>query len=672
MFYFQVANIITSPTLDPDLELNMKMSLGELEILGWYSIDWGVDYYEKDFRIVKEMGIDGVILRSFDHLFVEEPEAFLEAITTAQKFGLKVGIVIFHPFDERYQRAWGLPIHQDIFADFSANRSWIEEIYIPKLQHLVSRGESMKISYYVYDDMNFGAASNLTTAQYFVNVTLQLTGGKALMLASYPPKGDLSSFLMMKITNWDWYTAPERVSELKESLNFHPIGCVSLGQFLWLHQRTNINEKIIERAYEALSHFDRIEIFTLRYGQPDWRRGAENSILEHPRLIKLLTKMNRNVKNMKSKNRLHIKYPLKGEPIRVNLSRCTFIHPYNNYKSATISEYATRYPSLSYFKLIKDNGRDYIEMRFFGNGSDGINGWFSYRTKLKRPISVDLNTTLIVLFKLFPSMDCSGWVSFVLRFIGDDDRIYALRFIFKEERGDYQYLSNNGTISNVVIGNSRGWRFYQFNIYDIYYMSFSEVPKRISEIWYSIGAEADNEISVIIYVLKVSSDPLMINRDVVLDLVPEIELKEGSKVEISGLNISQLCYSQRIYPSKEVNYIFSPTSIKRVESYDWVLDVDRNLSIIDGFIDLRNYDAKSRIYLNARRVEMEHIEENGRIPLASPATQVNLTVVREYRTPSLLALFLFLALLVLMPLLGWVREFFRGLRWPGGRFSFSA
>lgn len=266
---------------------------GTKEIYAWYTIDWGADY-EADFKTVRSMNIDGVFLRSNSHTFLSDSEAFVEAIACARSFNLSIGIIVFHPYDMTHQEIWGLPVNGGTFSDI-ANKTWIEKVYITKLRNLVSLGDSLGVSYYVFDDMTFDKASNLTNAQLFIDITEEVTNGRSLMLACYPPE-NITVFLQLRINKWDWYTAPENVGDIMRSRAARPRDCSSIGQFLWLNERTDISLNDLKRAYRALASFDRLELFELRYGRSDWENGIDNSILEHKSLVEQITEQNKLIK----------------------------------------------------------------------------------------------------------------------------------------------------------------------------------------------------------------------------------------------------------------------------------------------------------------------------------------------------------------------------------------
>jgi len=263
-----------------------------IEILGWYCIDWGPDYYAQDFATIKSMHFDTVILRSFTDMFSSNHECFTTAIAAARSEGLKVGISLFHPANEEMAQAWGLPHTEDgMFLDFTVNRTWIETDYRQKLLSLVGNTD---LDYYMFDDMAFGETSNLTNSQYFIDLTFEIMDDKAIMLAYYPPKSPLPP---LSIPHWDWYTAPEESNKLRESLTTRPLNNTSLGHFVWLYERTHISFASLSTVYNILGDSDRVQIFSLRYGGSDWSSGVANSILEHPPLVNYIRVLNQQLKS---------------------------------------------------------------------------------------------------------------------------------------------------------------------------------------------------------------------------------------------------------------------------------------------------------------------------------------------------------------------------------------
>jgi len=288
----KLASLILLTSFAIILALRHSAPVDTPEVLGWYCIDWGSDYYPQDFATIQSMHIDGVILRSFLHQYTSNPDAFSTAINMAQSTELKVGINLFHPSNELMVDAWGLPHTEDgVFLDFTTNRTWIETVYRSELTNLVNHAD---LDYYMFDDMAFWNVSNLTNAQRFIDLTFEITDDKAIMLAYYPPPEILPD---LRIAHWDWYTPPEDVTNLNGSLTRRPLNNTSLGHFIWLYERTHISFEDLSTAYNILGQTDRLQIFSLRYGHPDWPSAINNSILEHPHLIEYIRLLNQQIKS---------------------------------------------------------------------------------------------------------------------------------------------------------------------------------------------------------------------------------------------------------------------------------------------------------------------------------------------------------------------------------------
>ena len=300
----QFTTLVTAPLAKPQMttsvyhntSYSLRDNLLGIEIYGWYWIDWGPGYYDADFKIAKDMLMDGVFLVSDRYTFASHPEVFVEDIDIASRNGLEVGVVIFHPYDYDFQAAWGLPANQGVFADFT-NKTWIEEVYTVRLRNSVAIGSSMGVSWYIYDDMTFDKVADLTNAQLFVDVTYSITNNKTIMLSHYPPFGSISNFLNLSVMHWDWYTAPEDIAAIEDSLTKRPLNNTSIGQFIWLYYRSGISFVDLQSIYEVLSNANRIEIFTLRIGDQSWTDAVTNSILENPTLVEYLTLLNRRIKH---------------------------------------------------------------------------------------------------------------------------------------------------------------------------------------------------------------------------------------------------------------------------------------------------------------------------------------------------------------------------------------
>lgn len=628
----QFAVLAAAPLVAPDLEASTYYSpvyyARAVEIFGWYWLDWGTTYYYEDFKTIKSMFIDGVLLLSYEYTFVDNPEAFETAATMAQQQGLKVGIIVFHPYDARSQAAWGLPVNQDHFADFTTNKTWIETTYAAKLTDVVSNGNMLNVTYYAYDDMNFWEAQNLTNAQLFIDITNKITGGKALMLGSYPPEKLVIPSL--SIVNWDWYSAPEDINSVRASLKVKPSNNTSLGQFVWLYERTNIDFASLQAVYNELFNASRIEIFAMRYGASGWSNGVGNSILEHPALIEYLTMLNQKVKGLDDPTGSVSLNDYETNNVSVDLSKSIFGDPFSVYENGTAFEYATEYAGSSYFALTNTSiDQEMIEMSFSGNGTNGLGGWFAYRVNLSSPISVDENSTVFLLLRLTPSSDGSAWAYYKVDFLTEENLTYSLIFKFYDVPTNSEWIDKENRISYYFIGSVLDWEFYQFNIGNLFYTSFSREPSSITRVEYAIGASSASDVKACFLLAKVSSNPLEANGLPIENERANVKLDVDHIIEIRGLTISKLFVT--LSPSSietNVNTEWSMLKMSRTESYRWDTSSFSNMTEITmSFNASSNYD---KLLLNGIEITSEPKDQQTVVYEIDPKEpHVNLVVTEE-------------------------------------------
>jgi len=664
----QFAVLATAPLANPELEVSRYYTptyhIRNIEIFGWYWIDWGPNYYDVDFEMTKNMFIDGVFLLSDRYTFLTHPEAFTEAATIAHQHGLKVGIIVFHPYDADFQEAWNLPVNQGKFADFSTNKTWIEKTYTTKLRDLVSIGDSLNVTYYVYDHMNFDEAYNLTNAQLFIDVTYEVTHGKALMLGHYPPPKSMA-ILRLRIPHWDWYTAPEDVENMKISLEKKPSNNTSLGQFVWLYERTEIDFQHLQSVYNELFNADRIEIFALRLGAPSWTDGIANSILEHSTLVQHLTRLNLEVKGIENSTG-SITFNDEGETnVILDLSRSVFTDPLSICEGGETLEYGTRYVGASYFTVKNSSlGQKIIEMRFCGNGSDGLQGWFAYRILLQNPLPINENATLMLLLKLTASTDGTAWTYIKMDFLSKGNETFTLFWKFHDVPMNYVFSSHNGTRNNYLIGSTTDWRFYQFDLNAVFYTSFSLNPSRITSLEYGIGAEADNDITAQFLVAKISPQPLEVNEVRVENVKPSIELKDDYTVRVRGLHTTKLFVI--LTPSlteKNMNTRWSMLKISRSESYRW--NTSSFSSMTEMKISFNVSNNSTRLLLNGKKITPKPQNQQPVVYKLDPK-EVQVTLVVNNETNVYV-----LPVSLLIPILAFLFRAIRRIKILSKEFRFS-
>ena len=270
---------------------------------------------------------------------------------------------------------------------------------------------------------------------------------------------------------------------------------------------------------------------------------------------------------------------LEGNNVALDLSKSIFADPFSVYMSGEMSQYATNVGT-SYFTVKNSSlGQKMIEMRFCGNGSDKIGGWFAYRVALQDPLQINENATLMLLLKLTPSSDETAWTYIKIDFLSKEGKAYALTWKFHDVFMNYVFSSHNGTRNNYLLGRATDWVFYQFDLNAIFYTSFSRNPRCITSIEYGIGAEADNNITVQFLVAKISQQPLEINGMRIENVRPTIKLKDDHCIRLSGLNmIKILVIVTSNIAEKNVGTQWSVIKISRIESYKWNTSGFKNMT----------------------------------------------------------------------------------------------
>ena len=645
-FAVLVSSTLAEPRLETATYYSPAYSTRNAEIFGWYSIDWGPDYYYEDFKTIKNMSVDGVLLSSSEYPFVSNPEVFEEAATVAQQQGLRVGIILFNPYDAGSQGAWSLPVKQDHFADFTANTTWIEKTYTTKLLSVVSNGSKLNATYYLYDDMNFWEAQNLTNAQLFINITNEITGGRALMIGYYPPKELVIPKL--SIMNWDWYSAPEDLEDLGASLEVKPSNNTSLGQFIWLYDRTSINLTSLESAYDELLNADRIEIFAMRYGAPSWSDGASNSILEHPNLVEYLTMLNQRLEGIENSKGSLTLDNYETNSVSVVLSKSVFEDPFSAYESGQVSQYATDYAGSSYLTLENTSfDQEMIETRFCGNGSNGINGWFAYTVSLGCPILLDENSSILLLLRLSPSVDGSAWAYYRVDALTEQNLTYSLIFKFYDVPMNYVWVDNKSRAGYYLIGSALDWKFYQFNVDSLFYTAFSERPLCITSVQYAIGANSTDDVKAYFLSAKISPIPLQINELPVNGETVDLKLDGDQTIRLTGIIFNRLFVTLSPTPTQSIGTEWSVLKISRTESYEW--NTGGFSDVTENTISFNASDNNDKLLLNGIEISPEpENQQPTTFELNPKETKVSFVVAESTNTYLLLLAFLLPVILALL------------------------
>lgn len=257
--------------------------------------------------------------------------------------------------------------------------------------------------------------------------------------------------------------------------------------------------------------------------------------------------------------------------VTLDLSRSVFADPLSIYEMGQASEYGTKYVGASYFNVENSSlGQKTIELRFCGNGTDQIEGWFAYRIRLENPIPMSENLTVLLLLKLIQSSDSSAWMWYKIDLLNEENFTYSIVFKFHDVPGNYVCKNEDGTISYYLIGSVVNWKFYQFNLNNLFSTSFSQKPCYITGVEYVIGAESDNDIKACFLLAKISPNPLEINDVEIKDVRPTITLECDNVIKIKGVHLGKLLVTSSVPLEKEnVNFQLALLGISRIESYRW-------------------------------------------------------------------------------------------------------
>jgi hypothetical protein len=315
--------------------------------------------------------------------------------------------------------------------------------------------------------------------------------------------------------------------------------------------------------------------------------------------------------------------------VSVDLSKSVFTDPFSVYENGQTFEYATKYSGSSYFTL-EDTpaNQEMIETRFCGNGTNGLGGWFAYRISLEHPISVDENSTILLLLRLTPSSDGSAWAYYKVDLLTEENLTYSLAFKFHDVPVDSAWINKESRICYYRIGSVLAWKFYQFNIDDLFYTSFSKKPCCITNVEYAIGANSNNDVSAYFLLAKISSNSLKFNNLPVEDEKANVKLSEDGIIEISGLTISRLFVTLSPSPTENINVEWSMLKISRIESYNWDTRTFSNMTEVKmSFNASSNY---KKLFLNGMEITSQPQGQQLAVYELDPkTTQVNLVVTEE-------------------------------------------
>ncbi|MEM3565538.1 MAG: hypothetical protein QXK18_01515 [Candidatus Bathyarchaeia archaeon] len=290
-----------------------------------------------------------------------------------------------------------------------------------------------------------------------------------------------------------------------------------------------------------------------------------------------------------------------GAQMKLDLSKSMFTSPFSFSEIGKISMFGVKNGGLSYFSL-KDSpiGQKMIEMKFFGNGTNCLDGWFANKILLEKPLKVNESTTLIMLLKLEPSSDNTAWTYIKLDFSSTNGEEFSLVWKFHDKPINSMLYSTDNKMKMYLLGSAVEWTFLQFNLQNVFYTSFSSRTQFLTSVEYGVGAEADNIVTANFLLAKISDYPLKVNGELVESVKPTVKM-ENSNIRLEGVNVLKLYLTSILKPQRaEKHFQLSLTKVSRLEQYEW------NLSTIRWEVEERicfNLTNKSaKIFLNGLEV----------------------------------------------------------------------
>ena len=337
--------------------------------------------------------------------------------------------------------------------------------------------------------------------------------------------------------------------------------------------------------------------------------------------------------------------------VTLDLSKSIFSYPFSINSSGKYLCYGTTVGS-SYFTIRNSSlGQRMIEMRFCGNGTDKINGWFAYRVELMNPLPVSENLTLSLLLKLTPSADGTAWTYYKIDFLNNENDTYSLVFKFSDVHANYMWKNEMGTISYYFIGSVTNWKLYQFNLNDLFYSSFSQKPTCITGVEYAIGAESDNNIKAYFLLAKLSPTPFKINGKEVRSVRHDTLLGHDKTIIVKGITLKKLSVIFNVTLEKvSINYGFTLFGMSRTEFYRWNLGRIADKALHSAVIIFNVPSRAKALILNGNDITSQVHQPVHSQKLDETSKQVTLIIIEEINNN-------FIILLIFLPIIALIINF---------------
>jgi len=333
--------------------------------------------------------------------------------------------------------------------------------------------------------------------------------------------------------------------------------------------------------------------------------------------------------------------------VALDLSRSVFTDPLSVYETGETTQGGTSYVGASYY-CVKDSpiGQKMIEMKFCGNGADKVGGWFAYRVQLENYIPVSENSTLLLLLRLSPSSDGTAWTWYRIDFSTEENDTYSLVWSFYDVPANYVHKHKNGTIFYYHIGSVVNWKFFQFNLHDVSYTSFSKKPSHITGVRYALGAECDNDVKAEFLLAKISPQPFKVNSIRIKNVKPTVAPENSGAIVLEGLHFNKVLVASEVPLEKtDVNYQLELLGMSRTEAYGWSLGGISNATQFNAELNFNAASQASEFFLMDEEITSQ-VPQRGihSVELKLDYEEITLVVVSDSKS-------YFLPLVVLMPLM---------------------
>jgi len=204
----------------------------------------------------------------------------------------------------------------------------------------------------------------------------------------------------------------------------------------------------------------------------------------------------------------------------------------------------------------------------------------------------------------------------------------------------------NGTIFYYHIGSVVNWKFFQFNLHDVSYTSFSKKPSHITGVRYALGAECDNDVKAEFLLAKISPQPFKVNSIRIKNVKPTVAPENSGAIVLEGLHFNKVLVASEVPLERtDVNYQLELLGMSRTEAYGWSLGGISNATQFNAELNFNAASQASEFFLMDEEITSQ-VPQRGihSVELKLDYEEITLVVVSDSKS-------YFLPLVVLMPLM---------------------